>query len=114
MSSRRRPLYVPSFVCKLQTSSQDPVESVHIRVDMRFFNGRNFSDCSKRSERTQYAGASVMRVYSADGRNIFRALSDHLYLLTVGVEVIVAPDQTHTKTVVVLWAWDRSVPETSI
>jgi hypothetical protein len=37
-----------------------------------------------------------MRVYCADGRNIFLALSDHLYLLTVGVDVIVAPDQTHT------------------
>jgi hypothetical protein len=86
MSARWRPLFVPSFICNPQTSSQDPVEPVQTRVDMRFFNGRNLSDCSKRSEITQCRAASVMRVYSADGGNIFLALSDLLYLLTVGVE----------------------------
>jgi hypothetical protein len=79
---------VPSFVCNRQTSSQHPVEPGQTRVYMRFFNCRTFSDCSKRSERTQYAGASVMRIYCADGRNIrvFLTLSDHLYLLTVDGE----------------------------
>jgi len=61
--------------CTPQTSSQDPVEPMHTRVTMRvelgIFNSRNFSDCSKRSERTQFAGLSEIRIYCGDGRNIF-------------------------------------------
>ena len=44
---------------------------VTMRVELKIFNSRNFSDCFKRSERTQYAGSCVIHTYCADGRNAF-------------------------------------------